>query len=143
VSLPTEEEEGAVPMPDGEEPAVEEAAPRNSELESPVLSPQSPVPSSSSALDRPRAREAVVKAARGYTLRLEPPDLARLRELPGARGRSDEELGEEFLAGHCDRFVSALSGDVAAPATIRVVVDPWSRQAFLALEKTIRAIVSF
>jgi hypothetical protein len=137
VSLPTEEEPG------GTELTPEEAELTELTPEPASASPSAPTPASSSRLDRPRVREAVVKAARGYTLRLEPPDLARLRELPGARGRSDEELGEEFLAGHCDRFVSALSGDVAAPATIRVVVDPWSRQAFLALEKTIRAIVSF
>jgi hypothetical protein len=93
--------------------------------------------------ERPLAREAVSREARGYRLRLDPPDLARLRELPGSRGKHDAELGEEFLAGQADRFAAALAGDVETPAEIRVVVDPWSRQAFLAVGRTIRAIVSF
>ena len=124
----------SAPPPDEAETAPEAAT-------EPAAEATTPAPKSS--LDRPRVRAAVSREARGYSLRLEPSDLARLRELPGARGRTDEELGEEFLAGHCDRFVSALEGDVASPETIRVVVDPWSRQAFLAVGRTIRAIVSF
>ncbi|HEY7863209.1 MAG TPA: hypothetical protein VIE39_06085 [Thermoanaerobaculia bacterium] len=129
MSAPTEGEDGAVPVPDAAEPASEPLA--------------EPLAHSESPLDRPRARAAVSRESRGYTLRLEPADLSRLRELPGARGRSDEELGEEFLAGYADRFTSALDGEVPAPETIRVVVDPWSRQAFLAVGRTIRAILSF
>jgi hypothetical protein len=75
--------------------------------------------------------------------RLDPPDLANLRELPGARGKTDEELGTEFLARHGDRLVAALADDLPAPATIRVLVDPYSRQAFLAYQDRVRGIVSF
>jgi hypothetical protein len=89
------------------------------------------------------AREPLYRESRGYRMRIEPADLARLRELPGSKGLSDQELGEAFFDGQADRFVEALSEDVPAPAEIRVVVDPYSRQAFLALEKTIRAILSF
>ena len=95
---------------------------------------------------RPRlelARDPLYREARGYRMRLEPADLARLRELPGSKGKSDEELGEAFFDGQSDRFTTALAEDVPAPAEIRVVVDPYSRQAFLALENKIRAILSF
>jgi hypothetical protein len=119
------------------------SAPIEEEGAGPDVDAGEPETARESRLDRPRARTAVSREARGYTLRLEPADLARLRELPGSRGRSDEELGEEFLAGHSDKFASALAGDVDSPEKIRVVVDPWSRQAFLAVGKTIRAIVSF
>ena len=88
-------------------------------------------------------REALYRESRGYRMRLEPADLARLRELPGSKGLSDQELGEAFFDGQTDRFTQALSEDVPAPADIRVVVDPYSRQAFLALENKIRAILSF
>ena len=88
-------------------------------------------------------REALYRESRGYRMRLEPADLALLRELPGSRGLSDQELGEAFFDGQTDRFTEALSEDVPAPAEIRVVVDPYSRQAFLALENKIRAILSF
>jgi hypothetical protein len=98
------------------------------------------------AKERPRlelARDPLYREARGYRMRLEPADLARLRELPGSKGKSDEELGEAFFDGQSDRFTTALAEDVPAPAEIRVVVDPYSRQAFLALENKIRAILSF
>lgn len=88
-------------------------------------------------------RNPVSREQAGYAFHLEPPDLANLRELPGARGKSDEELGEEFLATHGDRLVAALAGDVPAPASIRVLVDPYSRQAFLAYQDRVRGIVSF
>jgi hypothetical protein len=96
--------------------------------------------------ERPRlllAREPLYRESRGYRMRLEPADLARLRELPGSKGLSDVELGDAFFDGQADRFTEALSEDVPAPADIRVVVDPYSRQAFLALENRIRAILSF
>lgn len=89
------------------------------------------------------SREPLYRESRGYRMRLEPPDLARLRELPGSRGLSDQELGESFFDGQSDRFTQALEEDVPAPAEIRVVVDPYSRQAFLALDNKIRAILSF
>ena len=96
--------------------------------------------------ERPRlelVRDPLYRESRGYRMRLEPADLARLRELPGSKGKSDEELGEAFFDGQSDRFTTALAEDVPAPAEIRVVVDPYSRQAFLALENKIRAILSF
>jgi len=89
------------------------------------------------------AREPVFRESGGYRLRLDPPDLARLRELPGSKGKTDQELGEEFLAGHAARLTAAIAGDVPVPAEVRVVVDPYSRQAFLALENRIRGITSF
>jgi hypothetical protein len=88
-------------------------------------------------------RAAVSREHAGYDFRLEARDLAKLRELPGARGKSDEELGTEFLRAHGERLAAALVDDLPAPATIRVVVDPYSRQAFLALENRVRGIVSF
>ena len=88
-------------------------------------------------------RVPVSRDQAGYAFRLEPADLANLRELPGSRGKSDEELGVEFLATHCDRLVAALAGDLPTPAAIRVLVDPYSRQAFLAFEDRVRGIVSF
>ncbi len=88
-------------------------------------------------------RTPVSRDHSGYAFRLEPADLANLRELPGARGKTDEELGAEFLATHGDRLVAALAEDVPAPAAIRVLVDPYSRQAFLAYQDRVRGIVSF
>ena len=89
------------------------------------------------------ARTPVSREHAGYDFRLEPPDLANLRELPGARGKSDEELGAEFLTTHGERLAAALTGDLPAPASIRVLVDPYSRQAFLAFGDRVRGIVSF
>ena len=88
-------------------------------------------------------REPLYRECKGYRLRLDPPDLARLRELPGSRGRSDDEIGEAFFDGQAERLASAIADDVPTPSEIRVVVDPYSRQAFLALENRIRGILSF
>jgi hypothetical protein len=88
-------------------------------------------------------REPLYREAGGYRLRLDPPDLARLRELPGSKEKTDRELGEQFFDAHSDRLTGAVADDVPAPAELRVVVDPFSRQAFLALGRTIRGIVSF
>jgi hypothetical protein len=88
-------------------------------------------------------REPLYREAGGYRLRLDPPDLARLRELPGSKEKTDRELGELFFDAHSERLTGAVADDVPAPAELRVVVDPFSRQAFLALGKTIRGIVSF
>lgn len=88
-------------------------------------------------------RTSVLREHAGYAFRLEPSDLANLRELPGAKGKTDEELGTEFLDTHRDRLVAALAEDLPAPASIRVLVDPYSRQAFLAIEDRVRGIVSF
>ena len=89
------------------------------------------------------AREPLYRECKGYRLRLDPPDLARLRELAGSRGKTDVELGEAFFDGQADRLAASIAGDVDAPAELRVVVDPYSRQAFVALENRIRGILSF
>jgi hypothetical protein len=88
-------------------------------------------------------REPLYRECRGYRLRLDPPDLARLRELPGSRGRSDTEIGEAFFDGQADRLAASIADDVPSGNELRVVVDPYSRQAFLALENRIRGILSF
>src|SRR5450759_4565549 len=74
-------------------------------------------------------REPLYREAGGYRLRLDPPDLARLRELPGSKEKTDRELGEQFFDAHSDRLTGAVADDVPAPAELRVVVDPFSRQA--------------
>ncbi|HEY4230631.1 MAG TPA: hypothetical protein VGO79_10695 [Thermoanaerobaculia bacterium] len=91
-------------------------------------------------LDR---QEPLFRDFGGYRLRLEPADLARLRELPGSRGKSDEELGQSFFDGQAERIAASVAGDVPSGAELRVVVDPYSRQAFVALENHIRGILSF
>jgi hypothetical protein len=91
-------------------------------------------------LDR---QEPLFRDFGGYRLRLEPADLARLRELPGSRGKSDEELGQSFFDGQAERIAASVAGDVPSGAELRVVVDPYSRQAFVALENRIRGILSF
>jgi hypothetical protein len=88
-------------------------------------------------------REPLYRECRGYRLRLDPPDLARLRELPGSRGKSDSEIGEAFFDGQAERLAASIADDVPSPSEIRVVVDPYSRQAFLALANQIRGILSF
>ncbi len=104
------------------------------------------VPARKAATPRPDLidrREPLYRECRGYKLRLDPPDLARLRELAGSRGKSDDELGEAFFDGQAERLAASIADDVPAPSEIRVVVDPYSRQAFLALENRIRGILSF
>jgi len=88
-------------------------------------------------------RQPLYRECQGYRLRVDPADLARLRELAGSRGRSDDEIGEAFFDGQADRLAASIAGDVPTPCEIRVVVDPYSRQAFLALENRIRGILSF
>jgi hypothetical protein len=88
-------------------------------------------------------REPLYRECRGFRLRLEPADLARLRELAGSRGKTDTELGEAFFDGQADRIAAAVSDDLAPPAELRVVVDPYTRQAFVALGNSIRGILSF
>jgi hypothetical protein len=118
--------------PDAPPPAVAAASPRSPEPEPPAARPEITA-----------ARDPLFRECRGYRLRLDPPDLARLRELPGARGKSDEELGEQFFDGQAERLAASIADDVPSPNEIRVVVDPYSRQAFLALENRIRGILSF
>jgi hypothetical protein len=105
--------------------------------------PPSAAAAKSTRPDLSDRRDPLYREVRGYKLRLDPPDLARLRELPGSRGRSDTEIGEAFFDGQAERLAAALADDVPEPAELRVVVDPYSRQAFLALEGTIRGILSF
>jgi hypothetical protein len=88
-------------------------------------------------------REPVFHDEGGYRMRMEPADLAKLRELPGAKGKTDRELGQEFFKGQSARLIASMAEDVETPAEVRVVVDPYSRQAFLAVGRTIRGIVSF
>jgi hypothetical protein len=88
-------------------------------------------------------QEPVWHESVGFRLRFEPRDLARLRELPGSKGKTDRELGQSFFESFATRLTAALEGDVEAPAEVRVIVDPYSRQAFLAVGRTIRGIVSF
>ena len=57
--------------------------------------------------------------------------------------RAEEPTGEEFFEKQAGRFAESLAEDVRPPAEVRVVVDPYSRQAFLAIERTIRSILSF
>ena len=128
--------------------------PENGAPPPPALAPESPpAPARSEAAApggrrpaRPNLtveRSAVTRDHAGYTFRLEPTDLANLRELPGARGRTDEELGAEFLLAHGDRLAAAIADDLPAASRIRVLIDPYSRQAFLAVEDRVRGIVSF
>ena len=108
--------------------------------------PKQAAPARKSAAPRPDLtdrREPLYRECKGYRLRLDPPDLARLRELAGSRGKSDDELGEAFFDGQAERLAASIADDVPAPSEIRVVVDPYSRQAFLALENRIRGILSF
>ena len=153
----------AAGMPEPERPAPEETAPPPDlpvEAPPPVAEteppsePDAPPPSPAAAAPRakvargPRpdlieSREPLYREAGGFRLRLEPADLARLRELPGSKGRTDRELGEEFFEQQAKRFAESLAEDVTPPAEVRVVVDPYSRQAFLAIERTIRSILSF
>ena len=148
-------------MSDPEEPPISpeareepEAAPPEAEVPpaptraEPLPPPPPSAVSAPPALARSRPdleadRRPVYRECSGYRLRLDPPDLARLRELPGSRGKSDEELGEAFFDGQASRLAASIAGDVPSSAEIRVVVDPYSRQAFLALENRIRGIVSF
>ena len=116
------------------------------------IAPEAPAPAPAAAAPAPAggarapsldSREPLYRESGGFRLRLEPADLARLRELPGSKGKTDRELGEEFFEKLAPRFARSLAEDVTPPAEVRVVVDPYSRQAFLAIERTIRSILSF
>ena len=112
----------------------------------PPLPPPPPRPPLAAKVSRPDLsdrRDPLYREIRGLKLRLDPPDLARLRELPGSRGKSDTEIGEAFFDGQAERLAEAVAGDVPEASELRVVVDPYSRQAFLALENRIRGILSF
>ena len=134
-SAKTPETPLAPPQPQETHPPSAPAPPRPPELRADRM--RGPRP------EMIESREPLYRESGGYTLRLDPPDLARLRELPGSKGKTDRELGELFLDGHAERLTGAVSDDVPVPAEVRVVVDPYSRQAFLAVGKTIRGIVSF
>jgi hypothetical protein len=131
-------------MPETKPPEV--ATPERPAAASPARDP-APAPrverSRGPRPDMLEVREPLFREAGGYRLRLDPADLARLRELPGSKEKTDRELGEQFFDAYSERLTGAVADDVPAPAELRVVVDPFSRQAFLALGKTIRGIVSF
>ncbi len=133
------------PAPAAERPpAFHETAPGRAPVPPLRTGPENRVrPARGPRPDLAQSREPVSREIGGHRFRLEPGDLARLRELPGSKGKTDRELGEEFLADHADRLKAAIAGEVPAGSEIRVVVDPYSRQAFLALESRIRGITSF
>ena len=152
-SAPPVEREAA---PRGEPEAAPPVVATSPAAAPPPADPPSPAPASASvsasasasaSVSAPRdlldRRAPLYRECQGYRLRLDPADLARLRELAGSRGRSDDEIGEAFFDGQADRFAESLAGDVPIPSEIRVIVDPYSRQAFLALENRIRGILSF
>jgi hypothetical protein len=134
-------------LPPDEEEELEEPEPAPAPAAEAVTgSLKDPGPARKAAAPRPDLidrREPLYRECRGYKLRLDPPDLARLRELPGSRGKSDAEIGEAFFDGQAERLAASIADDVPAPSEVRVVVDPYSRQAFLALENRIRGILSF
>jgi len=130
------------------EPQVAPTVERAAGKESPINEAPAPAVDRRKAPRGPRPsleeeREPVFHDEGGYRMRMEPAALAKLRELPGAKGKTDRELGEEFFKGQSARLVASMAGDVETPAEVRVVVDPYSRQAFLAVGRTIRGIVSF
>jgi len=140
----------AVPAPVGEakaEPEIEtESEPEPVPIAETRTGTLPEVPRGTAPKRRPDLadrREPLYRECRGYRLRLDPPDLARLRELPGSRGKSDTEIGEAFFDGQAERLAASIVDDVPSPNELRVVVDPYSRQAFLALENRIRGILSF
>jgi hypothetical protein len=79
----------------------------------------------------------------GYEFGLWPSDAAKLRELAGSRGKSDDALALEFFDSQAARWAESLREVLPAPARVRVVVDPYSRQAFLASGRTVFSILSF
>ena len=135
-----DEEGGEEDEPDLPEPV---AVAVTGTVEAPARPSTLPAPRPSGRPDLIDRREPLYRECRGYRLRLDPPDLARLRELPGSRGKSDDEIGEAFFDGQAERLAASIVDDVPSPSEIRVVVDPYSRQAFLALENRIRGILSF
>ena len=79
----------------------------------------------------------------GYAFFLRPPDVAKLREIPAWRAKTDEEIVGDFFTAQAPRWAESLSDTLPGPAEIRVVVDPYTRQAFLACGPTVYSIVSF
>ena len=139
-AVPTDGSERAEEVPPAE---AEEALPPEPRPAAEARTGAAAAPPKGTRPDLADRREPLYREIQGYRLRLDPPDLARLRELPGSRGKSDTEIGEAFFDGQAERLANAIQGDVAAPSELRVVVDPYSRQAFLALENRIRGILSF
>jgi hypothetical protein len=52
-------------------------------------------------------------------------------------------LIDEFLSAQAPRWAQSLADTLPPPADVRVVVDPYSRQAFLASGRTVFSILSF
>ncbi|HEY1435302.1 MAG TPA: hypothetical protein VGG65_07990 [Thermoanaerobaculia bacterium] len=135
--------EAMAPEPERLEELAPEPAPAAEAITGSVKEPVRAAGAPKGRPDLKDRREPLYRECKGYRLRLDPPDLARLRELAGARGKSDDELGEAFFDGQAERLAASILDDVPTPSEIRVVVDPYSRQAFLALENRIRGILSF
>lgn len=68
--------------------------------------------------------------AGSWVLTLDETQCARLRELPNWSGRDEDFVAEDFLGGKASRWAAALSG-IPAGTELRVLVDQFSRQAFL------------
>jgi hypothetical protein len=79
----------------------------------------------------------------GYLFRMHAADVAKLRELAGSRGKSDEALAAEFFDAQAPRWAESLAENLPPPADVRIVVDPYSRQAFMASGNTVYSILSF
>jgi len=134
---------GAVDTADTEDAENDAVSPPPPAAVKAVTGARPAAPAKGTRPDLTDRRDPLYREIQGYKLRLDPPDLARLRELPGSRGKSDTEIGEAFFDGQAERLASSIKDDVPSPSELRVVVDPYSRQAFLALEGTIRGILSF
>jgi hypothetical protein len=79
----------------------------------------------------------------GYRFFLLPQDLGKLHELAGSKGKTDQVLADEFFDSQAARWAESLSENLPAPADVRIVVDPYSRQAFMASGNTVYSILSF
>jgi len=82
------------------------------------------------------------RAAGDWTLTLEEGMCQRLRELPEWSNRDPDDVAEGFLEERAKRWLGELGG-VATGTELRVVVDQYSRQAFVIDGATIVHIESF
>ncbi len=80
--------------------------------------------------------------AGSWVLTLEPQQCARLRELPDWSERDEDFVAESFLSGKADKWSRSLAG-VTPGSELRVIVDQFSRQAFLIDGSTVVHIDSF
>src|SRR5262245_65640951 len=61
-----------------------------------------PPPPAAKRPDLQARHEPLYRECRGFRLRLDPPDIARLLELPGSRGRSAEQLAQALFHSQAD-----------------------------------------